>query len=59
MAKKTKKTRVIWTKAHDKEMRKHSKAKTRVSKVAKLMKRTENAVRQRGVNLGIPMGHRR
>jgi hypothetical protein len=37
----------------------HSKAKTTVKKIAKTMKRTEGAVRQKGFALGIPLGHRR
>ena len=61
MAKKTKKRtkRVAWTKALDKELRAHSKAKTAVAKISKLMKRTMGALRQRAIKLGIPLGHRR
>jgi len=62
MAKKAKKTRgkrVLWTKAHHAELRKHSKAKTPVSRISKLMKRTIGAVRQQGIKLGIGLGHRR
>jgi hypothetical protein len=58
--KKTKKRAYIhWTKAHEKELRTHSKAKTPVAKLAKLTKRTAAALRQRAIKLGIPLGHRR
>ena len=48
MAKKTKKKtkRVAWSKAHDKDLRGHSKSKTAVTKISKLMKRTVGALRQ-------------
>lgn len=63
MAKKSKKRKIIkrlsWTKAHDKELRAHSKAKTTVAKISKAMKRTVGALRQRAFNLGISLGHRR
>ena len=38
---------------------KHSKAKTRVDVVAKSLKRTTGAIRQKAYALGIPVGHRR
>jgi len=62
MAKKTKRKatkRAAWTKALDKELRTHSKAKTAVAKISKLTKRTMGALRQRAIKLGIPLGHRR
>ena len=60
MAKKAKKKkRVAWTKAHHAELRKHSKAKTPVAKISKMMKRTVGALRQAAIKLGIPLGHRR
>jgi len=60
MAKKAKKRRgVSWTKAHYAELRKHSKLKTPVTKISKLMKRTIGALRQKGIQLDIPLGHRR
>jgi hypothetical protein len=62
MAKKAKKRnskRVAWTKAHFAELRKHSKAKTPIAKISKAMKRTIGALRQKGIQLGIPLGHRR
>lgn len=64
MAKKTKKTakkrvRILYTKADIKELRAHSKAKTPVAKVAKLMKRPGAALRQKALKLGLALGHRR
>lgn len=61
MAKKTKK-RVVrreYTKADEKELRMHSKAKTPVAKIAKLTKRTVGSLRQKALKLGIRLGHRR
>jgi hypothetical protein len=51
--------RAPWTKAHHAELRKHSKAKTKVSKISKLMKRTVGALRQQAGKLGISLGHQR
>jgi hypothetical protein len=48
-----------WTKEDVRELRAHSKAKTPVAKVAKAMKRTEGAVRQKAMAIGIGLGHRR
>jgi hypothetical protein len=48
-----------YTKADVKELRAHSKAKTPVAKIAKLMKRTEGSLRQKAGKLGIRLGHRR
>ena len=65
MAKKTKKktakkrVRVLYTKAEVKELRAHSKAKTPVAKIAKLMRRADAALRQKAMKLGIKLGHRR
>jgi hypothetical protein len=61
MAKKTKRRikRIAWEKAHDKELRAHSKSKTPVKKISRLMKRTAGALRQRALKLGISLGHRR
>ena len=60
MAKKAKK-RVAreYTKADEKELRAHSKAKTPVAKIVKLTKRTEGSLRQKAGKLGIKLGHRR
>ena len=60
MAKKAKKiARVPWDRASLAELRRHSKAKTPVVKIAKLMKRTDGALRQQAFKLGISIGHRR
>ncbi|RXH35236.1 hypothetical protein XH84_05730 [Bradyrhizobium nanningense] len=61
MAKKTKKKKVRreYTKADIKELRAHSKAKTPVAKIAKLMKRSVGSLRQKALKLGISLGHRR
>ena len=60
MAKKAKK-RVVreYTKADEKELRAHSKARTPVAKIAKLTKRTVAALRAKARKLGIPLGHLR
>jgi len=56
-AKKSK--RVAWSSANEKELRSHSKSKTSVERISKLMKRTPGALRQKARSLGIPLGHRR
>jgi hypothetical protein len=48
-----------WTKEDLRGLRAHSKAKTPVAEVAKAMKRTEGAVRQKAKTIGIGLGHRR
>ena len=57
MAKKAK--RQAWTKEHIRDLRAHSKAKTPAKKVAKALKRSEGAIRQKAMSLGISVGHRR
>jgi hypothetical protein len=57
-AKKTSKRRE-WTKADLKELKDHSKARTPVVKIAKLTKRSEGALRQKALHMGIGLGHRR
>ena len=60
MAKRAKsRKRVAWTKGHERELRGHSRKKTRVSAVAKAMKRTAGALRQKAHAMGIALGHRR
>ena len=63
MAKATKKKirrrGAAWTKAMQAELRKHSKARTPVSKISKQMKRTVGALRQQALKLGIGLGHQR
>jgi hypothetical protein len=48
-----------WTKPLLTELRRHSKARTPVAKIAKQMKRTEGALRQQALKLGIGLGHQR
>ena len=59
MPKKKTLARNPWTKEDVRELKVHSKAKTPVAKVAKAMKRTEGAVRQKAQTIGIGLGHRR
>ena len=48
-----------WTRAEVKELKQHSKNKTRVRTISKALKRTPGALRQKARVLGIPLGHRR
>jgi len=48
-----------WTKEDVRELKVHSKARTPVSKIAKAVKRTEGAIRQKALVIGIGIGHRR
>jgi hypothetical protein len=59
MAKKTKTKRREYTKEDVKLLRAHSKARTPVAKVSKLMKRSEGSLRQKARLLGIGLGHQR
>ena len=51
--------RRAWTKEQTRELRAHSRAKTAVAKISKLTKRTAGALRQKALELGLPLGHRR
>ncbi|HXE23861.1 MAG TPA: hypothetical protein VN637_03130 [Roseiarcus sp.] len=59
MAKKKTPARVPWTKDDVRALKAHSKARTPAAEVAKSMKRTEAAVRQKAKTIGIGLGHRR
>ena len=48
-----------WTKEDVRTLKAHSKARTPVTKVSKVMKRTVGALRRRAGNLGLGLGHRR
>jgi hypothetical protein len=48
-----------WTKDNVKELRAYSKARMPVAKIAKVMKRTEGALRRKAGILGIGLGHAR
>jgi hypothetical protein len=49
----------LYTPADIKLLKQHSKARTPVSKISKLMKRTEGSLRQKALKLGIGLGHQR
>jgi len=51
--------RVAWSKADLRELKQYSRAKTPVVKIAKAMKRTQGALRQKAFALGLRLGHRR
>ena len=47
-----------WTRDEVKELKKHSKGKTPVKTVSRVLKRTPGALRQKAYALGISLGHR-
>jgi NADH:ubiquinone oxidoreductase subunit len=57
--KKMRRMRRAWSKDDIRELKAHSKAKTPVIKIARLTKRTAEALRQKAWQLEIPLGHRR
>jgi hypothetical protein len=59
MPKKKTTVRNPWTKEDLRQLKAHSKARTPVAEVAKAMKRTQGAVRQKAKTIGIGLGHRR
>ena len=68
MAKKTKRAakktakrgkRRAWTAADVRDLKAHSRAKTPVATISKQTKRTAGALRQKALELGLPLGHRR
>ena len=48
-----------WTKEDLRQLKVHSKNKTPAVEVAKAMKRTETAVRQKATTIGVGLGHGR
>jgi hypothetical protein len=58
---KSAKRRIIkpWTKEDVRMLKAHSKARTPVTKVSKVMKRTVGALRRRAGILGVGLGHKR
>jgi hypothetical protein len=48
-----------WTKEDVRTLKAHSKARTPVTKVSKVMKRTVGVLRRRARILGVGLGHRR
>jgi hypothetical protein len=62
VAKKAAKRKIVrkeYTASDIKLLKLHSKARTPVSKLAKLMKRSEGSLRQKALKLGIGLGHQR
>jgi hypothetical protein len=60
VAKKARKRTVKrYTKEDLKTLKAHSKARTPVERIAKLMKRSGSSLRQKAGSLGLPLGHRR
>jgi hypothetical protein len=59
VAKKTKSKRKEYTKDDVKLLKANSKARTPVTKLSKLMKRSEGSLRQKARSLGIGLGHQR
>jgi len=56
-AKRTK--RRTWSEVDVRELKAHSRSKAPVKKIAKAMKRTVGALRQKALSIGLPLGHRR
>ena len=48
-----------WNKNDIRELKAHSKARTPVTKISKLTKRSIGALRQKALHLGIGLGHQR
>jgi hypothetical protein len=63
MAKKAKKSsrtkRRAWTKGDVASLKQHSKQKSPVVSIARTLKRSAGAIRQKALSLGLPIGHRR
>jgi hypothetical protein len=59
VAKKIRSKRKEYTKDDVKLLKAHSKARTPVAKISKLMKRSEGSLRQKARTLGIGLGHQR
>jgi hypothetical protein len=57
--KKNRPTPKRYTAAGIKLLKQHSRAKTPVSKIAKIMKRSVGSLRQKARTLGIDLGHQR
>jgi hypothetical protein len=51
--------RRTWSKVDVRELKAHSRNNSPVKKIAKAMKRTVGALRQKALSLGLPLGHRR
>jgi len=51
--------RRAWSSADVRDLKAHSRKKSPVKRIAKDMKRTAGALRQKALSLGLPLGHRR
>ena len=51
--------RRAWTKGDVSALKGHSKKKTPVASIARTLKRSAGAIRQKALSLGLPIGHRR
>ncbi len=58
-AKKKKLVRKPYTVADVKLLKQHSKSRTPVARIARVMKRSEGSLRQKALKLGIGLGHDR
>jgi hypothetical protein len=59
VAKKTTNKRKEYTKDDVRLLKVHSKSRTPVAKLSKLMKRSEGSLRQKARGLGLGLGHQR
>ena len=59
MARAKRNVRRDWTRQDERELKRHSKARTPVKAISKALKRTPGALRQKARHLGIRIGHRR
>ena len=60
MAKKAKRRKLrVWSKADERDLKAHSRAKTPVAKISKVTKRTVGSLRRKAGKLGLALGHRR
>jgi hypothetical protein len=60
MSKKSSRTkRRAWTKGDVSALKQHSRQKTPVASIARTLKRSAGAIRQKALSLGLPIGHRR
>lgn len=59
VARKKRVVRRGWTRTDVKELRQHSKNKSRVTAISRALKRTPGALRQKARALNIPLGHQR
>jgi hypothetical protein len=48
-----------WTKADVTALKKHSRTRTAVPEIVRLMQRTHGAIRQKACSLNLSIGHRR